>query len=232
MLNRRDQAISGQALGLLLGLFVLCQFLLVPLLLFEPAALSLFLGSYVTLAFLMGLTEVLAKRDALSLTGIGVRSTKRKWTILAIPAAGIVLIGAGVLLSFLSADGAEGLRTFNSEIALTTSWWQLGLSFLTLCLLVPVVEELIFRGGLLSFLKDRMPAIIALGITSLLFALFHAGALGSVATWRDQALLLAGLSLVGLAAGAFRLASGSLYPAIVLHGVYNGLVFQGLYLSS
>jgi uncharacterized protein len=47
-----------------------------------------------------------------------------------------------------------------------------GLSFMAV-VLAPIGEELVFRGGLFSFMRGRVPRILALIIPSLLFALLH-----------------------------------------------------------
>ncbi len=79
--------------------------------------------------------------------------------------------------------------------------------------LAPLGEEIFFRGLLFTRLRDRFGLYIALALSSLLFAVVHF----------DLA------RLMPLAVGGFGLAwiyqkTRSLYPAVVAHGVWNGLM--------
>ena len=92
----------------------------------------------------------------------------------------------------------------------TTLDWVLIL--LPTALLVPVGEELLFRGLLLRGFLLRYGATPALALTSLLFALVHLN------PWA-----FAGYFIVGWVLGWLVLRSGSVWPAIILHGAYNAL---------
>jgi hypothetical protein len=83
--------------------------------------------------------------------------------------------------------------------------------FVAVAVLGPVVEELLFRGlGYRLFEPyGQWTAIVA---TSVVFGLYH-----------GLVLALPLLTLVGLALAVVRARTSSLYPAIVLHSVFNGL---------
>jgi membrane protease YdiL (CAAX protease family) len=82
----------------------------------------------------------------------------------------------------------------------------------------PLVEELLFRGALLSALLRRMPTGWAIAISSLLFACVHLPDLGFL--WYA----VPNLALLAAALAWLRLRSGSLWPAVVAHGMNNLLV--------
>ena len=76
----------------------------------------------------------------------------------------------------------------------------------------PVTEELFFRGLLLPGLERRYGAGLAIGLSSLLFALLHFGwAAGAVA------------GVGGVLLGALRLRTGSIWPSVALHASINAV---------
>ena len=79
----------------------------------------------------------------------------------------------------------------------------------------PLVEELLFRGLLLSALLQRMPVRWAVAASSLLFACMHLPELG----WLWYA--VPSLALLAAVLAWLRLYTGSLWPAVVAHGVNN-----------
>lgn len=76
-----------------------------------------------------------------------------------------------------------------------------------------ICEEVLFRGYVLSGLRQKMRPVAAVTLTALLFALFHM-----------SAARLPGTFALGLIMGALALLSRSLWPAIVFHALNNGLL--------
>lgn len=79
----------------------------------------------------------------------------------------------------------------------------------------PVIEELLFRGVLLSALLQRWRAVPSVLITSALFALVHLSGL------QFHWYAVPQLFLLALLLGWLRLRSGSIWPAVVAHGTNN-----------
>ncbi len=79
---------------------------------------------------------------------------------------------------------------------------------LPVCLLIPMCEELLFRGILLEVATPW----VALPLSSLLFALAH-----------GLNLYAFGLFVFGFALGLLTLRTRSLLPAMVAHGVFNAI---------
>lgn len=90
----------------------------------------------------------------------------------------------------------------------------------------PLVEELLFRGALLSALLRRMPVGWAVAISSLLFACVHLPDLGFL--WYA----VPNLALLAAALAWLRLRSGSLWPAVVAHGVNNLLAVVAWFVAA
>ncbi len=90
----------------------------------------------------------------------------------------------------------------------------------------PVVEEVFFRGGILKNLRRQHTAGLTLLGTSLLFAAAH------LDPQRFDMRNFVPHFLGGLAMGYVRILSGSLWPAILLHGAFNsGSALVALYLG-
>ncbi|MBD8879413.1 CPBP family intramembrane metalloprotease [Rhodanobacter sp. 7MK24] len=89
----------------------------------------------------------------------------------------------------------------------------------------PLVEELLFRGVLLSALLRRLRTAWAVLVSAVLFALVHLPDLH----WLWYA--LPNLALLGVALAWLRLRSGSLWPAVIAHGCNNLLAMAALFAS-
>ena len=88
-------------------------------------------------------------------------------------------------------------------------------AFVTLVVVAPVAEEIIFRGYLYGALRRaRMPMVVAAIAVSLVFAILHGQANVGVVTF------VLGLVMCGL-----RQYTNSLWPGIIVHGLNNLLTF-------
>ncbi len=99
-------------------------------------------------------------------------------------------------------------------------WFQLPFALLLIVILAPICEELIFRGLLLDWLKQKMNVWIAALILSVIFSLLHLnpfslGAVGWLAFFHRF--------LIGLSASALAIKYRSLWPSFTLHATVNGM---------
>jgi membrane protease YdiL (CAAX protease family) len=89
---------------------------------------------------------------------------------------------------------------------------------LRIVIIAPIVEELIFRGVILSgFSRNYRPAF-SIFFSALLFALFHLN------PWQFPAAFALGIIL-----GWIRIRTGSVLACIVGHAIHNGLVFLSVF---
>jgi membrane protease YdiL (CAAX protease family) len=86
-------------------------------------------------------------------------------------------------------------------------------SLLAIALMPALCEEALIRGILLPSLRRRLAAPLAVGLSSLVFALMH------------DAYRMPFTFAVGLALGALRLRAGSLLPSLLAHATLNSLTF-------
>ena len=88
----------------------------------------------------------------------------------------------------------------------------LALSVVLVAIVAPIAEELAFRGVVLSALGDRLGMWPAIAVSAVLFATYH------VNVWLFLPMLVFGLAL-----GWLTWTRRSLWPAIAMHVLYNGL---------
>ncbi|HVN72476.1 MAG TPA: CPBP family intramembrane glutamic endopeptidase [Desulfomonilia bacterium] len=84
-------------------------------------------------------------------------------------AFGIIVFGADLVSRFFLEGGLLGLMLAKQPL----DGWPLFL--ITGCIIGPFAEELFFRGLLYAWMRQRLPAVICIILTSLLFASMHSG---------------------------------------------------------
>ena len=83
---------------------------------------------------------------------------------------------------------------------------------LAVCLLGPMAEELLFRGVIFSWLKERIPLTLTIVLTAVGWALLH---------WSYSWAVIGVIVIDGLLLGAARARTGSVVPPIIMHALYN-----------
>jgi membrane protease YdiL (CAAX protease family) len=141
------------------------------------------------------------------------------------------LVGAG-LVGLLTSAGAllewVGVRMnpIPTPNILPHDWIELPVAILVVVIVGPAAEELLFRGLLLDWLKEKMNIWIAAVILSVIFSLVHANpfSLGAVG-W----LAFTHRFLLGLTASALAIKCRSLRTSLVMHGTVNAIAaFAGV----
>lgn len=87
-------------------------------------------------------------------------------------------------------------------------------SFLRVCLIAPIVEEILIRGYILGGLSNKYGIILALLISSILFALLHFNMVQTLSA------LICGLIL-----GILYIYTGSIFTCILAHALYNTISY-------
>lgn len=128
----------------------------------------------------------------------------------------VVVLCVSYLVSYwnLESGGAETLQTKAVEalISVGARDYSIAITFLLLAVLVPIVEELVFRGLLLGGMSRHISFGWANLAQALLFAAFH-----------DDLPRFPFYFVMGLLAGWLVKRTGALSPAIVLHAAVNGV---------
>jgi membrane protease YdiL (CAAX protease family) len=131
-----------------------------------------------------------------------------------------------IALVLLTAAAAAVLDTFGiktdirPKVVMPSDLGQLPLAIISIVIVGPLGEELLFRGLLLDWLRQKMAAWPAILIVSLLFAFIHNPSLKSgIAGW----MVFGHLFLLGVATGFLALQYKSLRASFVLHATNNGI---------
>jgi len=204
--------------GFLGGVFVIGQVLpsgslegLVPI-------LALLAGQAAFMFFVTWL--VVLRPHRIGLAEIGLRPTHPAWYRLAV--AGGVLCVPLVSLVNLGFQSLLGGPIENPQLQALApegfSWTSLVAMLLLVGVFVPFVEEIVFRGLIFGWLRKHMGFVGAAVLSALLFSGLH----GILA-------LIPALAVMGLVLAAVNERSGSLWPCIILHGVFNSLMIITYY---
>jgi membrane protease YdiL (CAAX protease family) len=182
----------------------------------------------VTLVIVIGL-PILLKNQKFSGKELGLWRLPEWMDILLAPAGFIIYI----VLSGLLAYGFSQLFPQVTASAQNTGFnnlnssYQYILAFVTLVIIAPFAEELLFRGYLLGKLIKYAPIWLSVLITSLLFGFLHMTISGGGITGWSLGLDTFALSLVLC---TLRLITRSIWPSILLHMIKNSVAFAILFI--
>ncbi|HEX7342321.1 MAG TPA: type II CAAX endopeptidase family protein [Rhodanobacteraceae bacterium] len=138
---------------------------------------------------------------------------------------GVAVAVIGGMLTHLLAQGHVVHQDVTVMGRHVSSGKRLALAALVVCV-VPVVEELIFRGVLLSGLMRRLHVGWAVAISAVIFGCAHLPDFG-FAWYAIPTLVILGLVLAWL-----RLRSRSLWPSIVMHATNNLIATIGWFVAT
>lgn len=151
--------------------------------------------------------------------GLGVlRPTHPRWLLAAVLLGCMMPLLGGVLTQLL----AHGRHISQDIETLTISApliWRIVLALMAVTL-APLLEELLFRGLLLSALIPRFGVRLGVLLSAAAFATIHLPGL----EWQWYA--VPALILLGIVLGWLRLHYQSLWPAVVAHGMHNALALS------
>lgn len=135
-----------------------------------------------------------------------------------------VFVAAAMLLAVLAGSlfgGTPMLQTTEQIVGTASSPAEVAVFFVLVCVLAPVIEEIIFRGYVYGGLRRVLPSRQAIIIGGALFAAVHLNA---------EAFLVIGL--IGAMLCYLYERTRSLVPGMVAHGIHNGLVLAVMLLQS
>ncbi|MCB9536144.1 MAG: CPBP family intramembrane metalloprotease [Myxococcales bacterium] len=187
----------------------------------SPLVLTLGLAAVEAVAILLGVGVAWMRRapepPALGLRGVSPRTLVGAVAVgmACMPLVGFVALGVRVLLGG-PVDNPQ-LAAFG-DAQMTPG--LLALMVLLVGLIVPVAEELLFRGLVLDFLRQRYGAGPAILGSSVAFGLVH-----------FEPSIAVGTGVLGVVMGVARLKTGSLWPAVVIHATNNTLSAFAMYLT-
>lgn len=131
-------------------------------------------------------------------------------------------LGLATLSSETLAEHREAFSALIEKLRAVPPW------ILIPCLAVMpgIAEEFFFRGYLLGSLRGKLPAWFAIGLTGLIFGLFHASLGGIILVER-----VLSSTFLGIILGWVCWQTGSVFPGMVLHVLNNALMLSLVYLG-
>lgn len=213
------------AQSVILGVISLLRLFHIPLDCINPTVLNTILSAflYVITLVMVGILPAILKKYRTSRDDIGLTRLPL-WTDIFITPAGLIvyLIFSALLMLLMThlfkwVDVNQVQDTGFSHLSQS---YEYLLAFITLVIIAPVVEEILFRGYLYGKLKKYVPIWISIIITSALFGAFH----GSWALAIDTFSLSVVLCLL-------REITGNLWASILLHMTKNGIAYYILFIN-
>jgi membrane protease YdiL (CAAX protease family) len=180
-----------------------------------------------TIGLVVGLPWII-KKDQTTATDIGLHRLPL-WRDLLMAPVGLViyLILSLVLMLVVSAV----VPSFNINQAQDTGFsgvnqqYELILAFLTLVVLAPVAEEVLFRGYLFGKLQKYVPVWVAILATSVLFGFVH------VAFSQDAWNVAIDTFALSVVLCLLRISTGSIWASMLLHMIKNAIAFYVLFVN-
>lgn len=163
------------------------------------------------------------KKYRTSTDEIGLKNWPRWLDLLLAPAGFLVyLLISGLLVWFAMQylTFIDFQQTQDTGFSGLSQRYEYILAFLTLVVIAPVAEEVLFRGYLFGKLRKYVPLWVAILITSVLFAFVHGA-------W-NVAIDVFALSIVLC---VLRVVANSLWPSILLHMIKNFIAFYLLFIN-
>jgi uncharacterized protein len=146
------------------------------------------------------------------------------WKDIGLAPAGFIvyMVGSVILLAIVSTlvPGFDGEQVQQNGFENIVQRYEYVLAFITLVLVAPVAEEILFRGYLYGKIRSKVPLWAAIVLVSLLFAAVHG-------QW-NVAIDVFALSIVLC---ILREITGSIWSGILLHMLKNGVAFYFLFLN-
>jgi len=140
--------------------------------------------------------------------------------------AGLALgIAVPLLSAYLINNNLIELQpTEGEKLLMPATPGQLPLVLVTVSLVAPFTEELFFRGVVLSWLKRKMPILLAIVVSAAIFALAHFDfvAHSGAGGWYVTGVI----GVVGLVNAVLAVRTGSLWAPFGLHAAYNATLIS------
>ena len=165
--------------------------------------ISLLSGAAVLVFFLFFF--LLRRKNPLKQTGF--LRTHGRFVFVALGVTPIVYLAVSLAMSLLP---PQWLESYNEAISTFDSTGIL--AAVATVVMAPLVEEITFRGLILSRLRRALPAWLSVILSALLFAAIHV-----YPVWMAYAFIL------GLVFGFLALRARSIWPSLVAHMVFNGI---------
>jgi len=170
---------------------------------------STFIGAVVQYGIMLILILAIAHGLDRRLLALELPERRGRAAALAVAALVVIMASAGILSRFLNAGGEQGLVPHGWDSSRAVPFLA---NAAVVTIAAPFVEELLYRGlgyGLLCPFVGPWPTVLVTGVA---FGLAHGLVLG-----------LPVLAIFGITLGWLRRQTGSVYPGMIVHALFNAL---------
>lgn len=171
-------------------------------------------GFIMSIIFLVGLYMVTLRPKKLSWKEVGLlRFSKSYWSPTILWAVVLVIssIVLAIIIDLLFGIGTDNQKTESIQTRLSTI--NIIIAFVSAAIISPVYEEIFYRGFLYRWFRVKFGLVTGLLVSSFIFTLVH------IPTYNS----LPYNFLSGLIFAWTYEKTSSVYPAIIIHGIFNGL---------
>ncbi len=176
-----------------------------------PGAISVLAAGAVPYLLIGVLVYSRMRTRSAALKDLAVTVPSPDWWFYVVP--GVVV---GIVLTTLAATATTVVQPADtSQCQVFHAIWAASpvASIAVVCVMAPVIEEFVFRGVVLTWLRAHHGPVAALALSALIFGVAHAPVYGLAAG--------AGTAGAAIAFGSLRLGSGSLLPGMAAHALLN-----------
>lgn len=122
----------------------------------------------------------------------------------------LLSFGLAVTLGILVALLMQIFPSYNKVAETISSSTDSIFSLVSIIILIPICEEIVFRGVIFGYLKKRYNLVVSLIIQALAFAFMHGNIVQGIYTF-----------ILGLVLGIIYIYTNSLYGSMLMHIIYN-----------
>jgi membrane protease YdiL (CAAX protease family) len=158
------------------------------------------------------------KADTAAVTDDSKQSARGVWPawVTAVAVGGFLLLLRGIATGYNALTSVYKWQAPSSASMTTlfghTVFGLLG-AVLTVVLLAPFIEELVFRVIMQESFARKFPRFVAIGMQALIFSVCHLSLWAAIPN-----------VLLALAAGILAARARTIWPAVILHVLYNGII--------
>ncbi len=175
----------------------------------DPVALGLIFTALSGIAGLAGFAAAALLRVR-SLRAFGIRPASGRWLLIGLGAGMVAFLSKGLAVwAYIALTGDDSNPQDIYVLGASGGIWTVVLATIFLGILTPVGEEFLFRGVLTNVMLRYGPLIGVVG-SAVIFALMH-----------GINMIFPAALVGGLAAGEVFRRSGSVWPAVIVHVVFN-----------
>lgn len=210
---------------LVVGLVSVLIAVKVPLESYNTAVLNTSLAALVyilTLAIVIGVPFI-AGKHRINLVSIGFTRLPSWTDILLTPAALVAYFALSTLFILMATNVLPGFdvnQVQDTGFGQFNAQYEYILAFITLVVIAPIAEEILFRGYLYGKLKKFAPVWVSVLVTSLLFGSIHGA-------WN----LVLDTFALSIVLCLLRESTGNIWASILLHMAKNGIAFYLLFIN-